>query len=155
MSNILKLTICICIPLAIGGIGGYATVEGVKDWYLTLEKPSFNPPNYLFGPVWTTLYLLMGISSYLILISAKVELLKKAMGVYAVQLLLNLAWSFLFFKYHWIGIAFIEIIMIWISILFMILIFYRIDKKAAYLQIPYLIWVSFASALNGAIWLLN
>lgn len=155
MSKIIKLTLCICIPLLIGGIGGFATIDEVKGWYLTLHKPSFNPPNYLFGPVWTSLYVLMGISFYLILTAENKKHIKKAWGIYGVQLLLNLTWSFLFFKFHWVGLAFIEVLMMWISILFMIIIFYRIDKKAAYLQIPYLIWVSFASLLNGAIWALN
>lgn len=155
MKSFFKLTLCILIPLSIGAIGGIATATSINTWYMALIKPSFNPPNYLFGPVWTMLYILMGISFYLILQSPKNELRKKAIIVFCVQLFLNFWWSFLFFKFQLLGIAFIEIIMIWISILTMIILFFKINKTAAILQIPYLLWVSFASVLNGAIWILN
>jgi len=97
----------------------------------------------------------MGISFYLILMSPKNELRKKAIVIFIVQLVLNFAWSFLFFKYQLLGWAFAEIILIWISILTMIIVFYKINKTTALIQIPYLMWVSFASILNGAIWWLN
>lgn len=141
--------------MAIGSISGIATAAGIKSWYLTLNKPFFNPPNYLFGPVWTLLYLLMGISIYLILQTPKTDMRKKAIIIFCVQLGLNFIWSFLFFKFQRVGIAFIEILLIWASILTMILTFYKLNKTAALLQIPYLLWVSFASILNGAIWWLN
>ena len=155
MNNFLKLTLCITIPLLIGGISGYATATNITDWYLTINKPSFNPPNYLFGPVWTTLYILMGISLFIILQSPINEFRKKAITVFCVQLLLNFCWSFIFFKFQLLGLAFVEIIIIWFSIITMIIIFYKINKTAAFLQIPYLLWVSFASVLNGYIWILN
>lgn len=155
MKSFLKLTLCILLPLCIGAIGGIATSTSINTWYMCLNKPSFNPPNYLFGPVWTMLYILMGISFYLILQTPKNELRKKAIIVFCVQLFLNFWWSFLFFKFQLLGIAFIEILMIWLSIITMIILFFKINKTAAYLQIPYLLWVSFASVLNGAIWLLN
>lgn len=155
MKPIFKLLLCIAIPLSIGAIGGIATATSINTWYMSLNKPSFNPPNYLFGPVWTMLYILMGISFYLILQSPKNELRKKAIIVFCVQLFLNFWWSFLFFKFQLLSIAFIEILMIWLSIVNMIILFFKINKTAAILQIPYLLWVSFASVLNGAIWILN
>jgi translocator protein len=155
MKKILQLILCIFGCLSIGLIGGIATASSVKTWYVTLNKPFFNPPNFLFGPVWTVLYILMGISLYLILQTANNEARRKAIVVFVIQLLLNLCWSFLFFKFHLLGVSFIEIIIMWLSILFMIFTFYKLDKKASLLQIPYLLWVSFASVLNGAIWFLN
>ncbi len=155
MNKTLKLILCLTIPLAIGSISGIATASGIKSWYLTLNKPFFNPPNYLFGPVWTILYLLMGISIYLILQTIKNEIRTRAITIFCVQLGLNFLWSFLFFKFQLLGIAFIEILLIWVSILTMIFTFYKLNKTAALLQIPYLMWVSFASVLNGAIWWLN
>ena len=155
MKNSLKLLLCIIIPLAIGAVSGIATTSGIDTWYVNIEKPSFNPPNYLFGPVWTTLYILMGISFYMILQAQKNELRTKAIAVFCIQLFLNFWWSFIFFKYQLLGLAFIEIILIWLSIAAMIIIFFEINKTAALLQIPYLLWVSFASVLNGTIWLLN
>ncbi|MBI3517918.1 MAG: tryptophan-rich sensory protein [Bacteroidetes bacterium] len=155
MNRYLKLSLCIIIPLAIGGISGFATVASVNTWYVTLHKPSFNPPNYLFGPVWTTLYLLMGISLYMILQMPATKIKHSAITLFCIQLLLNFCWSFLFFKFQLLGIAFIEIIVMWVSILTMIILFFEINRKAALLQVPYLLWVSFASVLNGSIWFLN
>lgn len=155
MKKIITLILCIVITLSIGAIGGIATSSGMDGWYQTLNKPFFNPPSFLFGPVWTLLYILMGISFYLILMAPKSDLRKKAIVIFIVQLTLNFAWSFLFFKFHLLGVAFAEIILIWLSIIFMIVVFKKIDRTAAYLQISYLLWVSFASVLNGAIWWLN
>jgi translocator protein len=155
MKNVLLLISCLVTPLLIGGISGYATATSINTWYVTLNKPFFNPPNYLFGPVWSLLYLLMGISLYMIIKSPANKLKKTAIIIFASQLFLNFCWSFLFFKFQLLGISFIEIILIWTSILSMIIVFYKINKKAALLQIPYIIWVSFASILNGSIWWLN
>jgi len=149
-----KLSLSILFPLIIGGISGYFTATNIESWYITLNKPSFNPPNYLFGPVWTTLYILMGISFYLILNSAKADK-NKLIGIYLFQLTLNFLWSFIFFKYHALGIAAIEIIILWLSILSMIIMFYKTNKWAAIINIPYLLWVSFASVLNISIYILN
>jgi len=155
MNKFLKLALCITVPLLIGGISGFATATSINDWYVNINKPSFNPPNYLFGPVWTSLYILMGISFYIIIQSPINEFRKKAITIFILQLTLNFLWSFIFFKFQLLGLAFIEIIMMWFSILTMIIIFYKINKAAALLQIPYLLWVSFASVLNGSIWFLN
>ncbi|MBK8608649.1 MAG: tryptophan-rich sensory protein [Chitinophagaceae bacterium] len=155
MNKTITFILCILLTLAIGSISGIATAQSVDGWFTTIIKPSFNPPNSIFGPVWTLLYLLMGISFYLVLTSAKNAWRKKAIIIFSVQLFLNFCWSFLFFKFHWLGIAFIEILLIWLSIIMMITIFYKVNKTAALLQIPYLLWVSFASVLNGTIWWLN
>jgi len=155
MNRYFKLVVSILIPLLIGSISGIITAGSVKTWYVTLNKPFFNPPNYLFGPVWTTLYLLMGVSLYMIWQTPTSELRKKAIRIFCFQLFLNFWWSFIFFQFHLIGLAFIEIILIWMSIFWMIRVFSEINRMAAYLQIPYLLWVSFATILNGSIWWLN
>ncbi len=155
MKNTIKLIFCILLTVAVGAISGIATSGSVNDWFVGINKPTFNPPNYLFGPVWTVLYILMGISLFMILQSQNNDLRKKAITIFCIQLVLNFCWSFIFFKFHLIGLAFVEIILIWVSIIWMILTFSKINKTAAYLQIPYLLWVSFASVLNGAIWYLN
>ncbi len=155
MKKALLLILCILFTLFVGALSGIATSDSITGWFTTLNKPFFNPPNYLFGPVWTTLYILMGISFYLILNQKENEFRKKAIAIFLVQLFLNFCWSFLFFKFQLLGIALIEIILIWISIIIMIIVFYKINKTAALIQIPYLLWVSFASVLNGAIWWLN
>jgi benzodiazapine receptor len=155
MKKILTLLLCIVGTLLVGGIAGIATATSIDTWYTTLHKPSFNPPNYLFGPVWTVLYILMGISLYVILQSTESNLRKKAIRIFAFQLFLNFIWSFLFFKFHFLAIALIDIVLLWACILVMIRTFLKINRTAAYLQIPYLLWVSFASALNGAILFLN
>ncbi len=120
-----------------------------------LNKPVFSPPNWIFGPMWSLLYILMGVGLYLIWESEKGGLRTRALKVFFIQLAFNFAWSFIFFEFRLIGVAFFEIILVWISVLAMILTFYPVNKKAALLQIPYILWVTFASALNGAIWILN
>lgn len=155
LNRFLRLLLCISIPLIIGGISGYFTIEGVKSWYLTLNKPSFTPPNWIFGPVWTTLYALMGYAYFRILEKAKSSAQLFAIRIYFIQLFLNFCWSILFFSAHQIGFALIDILLLWICILIMIVRFYRVDKFAGYSQIPYLLWVSFATALTFSIWWLN
>ncbi len=155
MNKCVKLLACILLTLSVGAVSGIATASGINNWFAELNKPIFNPPGYLFGPVWTLLYLLMGISLFLILQSPQNTLKQKAIKIFIVQLSLNFLWSFLFFKFQLIGWAFFEILLIGLSILFMISTFNKINKTAARLQIPYLLWVSFASVLNGAIWWLN
>jgi tryptophan-rich sensory protein len=149
------LIICLIIPLAIGGISGFATATSITDWYVTLNKPSFNPPNYLFAPVWTCLYSLMGISLFLVWKSPKGRDRNNALLIFALQITLNFAWSFLFFKFNLLGVALVEIVLLWTSILMMIIFFSRVSKLAAFIQVPYLLWVSFATILNTAIWILN
>ena len=155
MNQYLKLTLCILLTLAVGGAGGFATASSIGTWYATLNKPFFNPPNYLFGPVWTTLYILMGISFFMILQAPSTPFRKKAIRIFYIQLFFNFWWSFIFFKFHLLGFAFVEICLMWLSILSMILVYHKINKTAAYLQIPYLLWVSFATVLNASLWWLN
>lgn len=148
--------ICLIIPLSIGALGGFFTMEAVKTWYTTLNKPSFNPPNYLFGPVWSTLYAIMGIASYLIWKRRKVaENYTLAASVYFIQLVLNLMWSFIFFYQQQIGLALIEIIILLVAIIANSILFYRINKVAGLLYLPYIMWVSFATVLTYSIYMLN
>lgn len=151
-----QFILCLAIPLAVGGFSGYLTANEINDdWFVNLIKPPFNPPNYLFGPVWTTLYLLMGFSLFLIIRTAKGGLRTNAILVFGIQLFLNFWWSIFFFRFQRPDVALAEIILMWFSILFMLLSFYKVKPVAAYLQIPYLLWVSFASVLNASLWWLN
>jgi translocator protein len=155
MKNLLILIVCITVPLSLGAWAGIATSANIDSWFETLKAPSFRPPNWLFAPVWTTLYILMGISFFMLL-QSKTKLSKnKAITISVGQLALNTLWSFLFFYFHQLGIALVEILMIWLSIFLMIRSYYPINKIAAYLQIPYLAWVSFATILNAAYFFLN
>lgn len=154
MKKIWKLIISILIPFLASAIGGVFTSSSVSTWYVNVAKPSFNPPNWIFGPVWTLLYLLMGISLYLVWIN-KTKIKKPAFTAFFIQLSLNALWSVLFFGLQNPLIAFVEIILLWISILITIIYFYRISKVSAYLLIPYILWVSFAAVLNFYIFYLN
>lgn len=155
MKRILILIACIAGCIISGGTAGRMASSGRSEWLFSLNTPSFNPPAFVFFPVWTLLYILMGYSFYLILTSAKSRFRNNAIFLFLFQLLFNLSWNFLFFKFHLIGLAFLEILMLWISIIAMIIAFFRVNKTAAYLQIPYLLWISFASILNGGFWYLN
>ncbi|MBD3313666.1 tryptophan-rich sensory protein [Candidatus Woesearchaeota archaeon] len=153
LKSIPKLIASIIIPNLVGLIGSLFTRTGIDSWYSNITKPSFNPPNYVFGPVWTTLFVLMGISFYLIWTSGKN--IKWAVIIFIVQLLLNTMWSILFFGLSNPMLAFIEIIILIAAIIANIIVFYRIRPAAAYLLIPYILWVSFAAVLNFRIWMLN
>jgi benzodiazapine receptor len=153
--NWISLALCVAAILALGTLSGLANVVSIEGWYAALKKPVFSPPNYIFAPVWTFLYVLLGVGLYLIISASETPARTTALIVFGVQLLLNLSWSFLFFFLRLPGVAFIEIIAIWISVLLMIAAFFRVSPAAAYLQIPYLLWVTFASVLNGSIWYLN
>ena len=150
-----KLVISLSLPLGIGGVAGMFTATAIPVWYASLNKPSFNPPNWVFGPVWTMLYLLLGISLFMIWSLETGKERKQAILAFILQLFLNFGWSFLFFYSRMIGVALIEIAALWIAIILMLLRFYRIKPTAAYINIPYLVWVSFAGLLNAAYYLLN
>jgi len=155
MNKIVRFGVSISIPLFIGFLGASFTTPSIPTWYAALNKPLLNPPNSLFGPVWTVLYLLMGISLFLIW-NQKTKLNKKrAYTLFAVQLLLNLIWSYIFFALRLPPIALVEIIILWLAILMTIIKFHAINKPAAHLLIPYILWVSFATYLNYQIVLLN
>ena len=154
-NSIFKLIVSLALPLAVGAIAGFYTAKAIPDWYSTLNQPSFNPPNWLFGPVWTTLYLLMGISLYMIWSLEPGKERNNALVTFGIQLLLNFGWSFFFFYFKILGFALIEIMVLWVSIVSMIVFFYKLKPLAAYLNIPYLLWVSFATILNAAYYKLN
>ena len=153
--DVLKLIGCIALPVAVGSLSGIATIEPLKDWYVTLNKPSFNPPNQIFGPVWTTLYILMGISLYFIVQQPASKTKTQALVVFGVQLFLNFWWSIIFFTFKNLLFALVEIIVLWIFIVAMIYLLRKLKPLAGYLQIPYLLWVSFATLLTYSIWMLN
>ena len=155
-TEILKLGVSILINLLAGFIGSIFTNRQIPTWYESLKKPSFSPPNWLFGPVWTALFILMGISLFLVWRKGISQpSVKIALIIFGVQLLLNILWSFLFFAQRAPLAGFIEIILLWIMILITILVFYPISKTAALLLLPYILWVSFASILNFSLWRLN
>lgn len=152
---LLKFLASIILPLSLGAIAGIATAQSIPEWYATLNKPSFNPPNWIFGPVWTTLYILMGISLFLVWKQDPGKERNRAILIFLLQLLLNFAWSFIFFYFKMIGFALIEIILLWITIVMMLVVFYKIKPIASYINIPYLLWVTFATVLNASYYFLN
>jgi benzodiazapine receptor len=152
---IIKLIASLLLPISVGGIAGIFTSEAIPGWYATLHQPSFNPPNWVFGPVWTTLYIIMGISLFLIWKLPASKQRNQAILIFMIQLFLNFCWSFFFFYFKMIGLALIDILVLWIMILFMLVRFYIIKPVAAYINIPYLLWVTFATALNLAYFFLN
>jgi benzodiazapine receptor len=154
-SNIIKLTLSLLLPLAVGSIAGIFTAQAVPEWYSSLNKPSFSPPNWVFGPVWTTLYILLGISFFLVWKEKRSNARDRAIKIFSIQMVLNFAWSFLFFYFKMIGVALIEIILLWMSIAAMLYLFNKIKPLAAYINIPYLLWVSFATVLNAGYYFLN
>ncbi len=155
MPKFLKLVISIAIPLVIGFLGSIFTSSSVDSWYKTINKPVFTPPGWLFGPAWTILFILIGLSFYFVWINNFGDKLWLCIGVFVVQLILNLLWSFLFFTLKAPLLAFVEIVVLWVAILVNILVFFKVTKVAGYLLIPYILWVTFASALNLVVYLLN
>ncbi|HEX7401977.1 MAG TPA: TspO/MBR family protein [candidate division Zixibacteria bacterium] len=154
--EIVKLVISIIVCQLAGFVGSLFTTPSIPTWYAALRKPVFNPPNSVFGPVWTTLFLLMGISAYLIWRKGLQDKnVKMALIIFIVQLGLNVIWSILFFGLHSPFSAFMEIIILWLVILATFLYFMKISKPAGILLIPYLIWVAFAAILNYHLWKLN
>lgn len=152
----MKLIISILVPLLVGAIAGLFTSSGVNGWYAVAHKPAFNPPNWIFAPVWTGLYILMGIAFYLIWKAEAGKTVKQAAVIlFIVQLTFNFFWSFIFFQLQQPGWAFAEIMVMWVLILFTIIWFGKISATAAWLLVPYISWVSFATVLNYAIWRLN
>lgn len=149
------LVTCIALPLMVGAVAGYATSRSVDTWYAGLSKPPFNPPNAVFGPVWTLLYVLMGVTLFLLRRSPSSQGRTRALTAFGVQLALNFTWSFLFFRFHLITAAFAEILVLWACILALIVFSARVKPVSAWLQLPYLLWVSFAAVLNGSIVALN
>src|SRR4030066_1376683 len=154
--NLFQLIISILIAQMAGAIGSIFTTASIQNWYVFLEKPIFAPPNWLFAPAWITLYALMGIAAFLIW-QKRDDLVARnsALKIYGIHLLFNACWSIIFFGLRNPGLAFFEIIVLWLLILIVTIKFFRICKAAGFLFIPYLLWVSFASVLNYFVWMLN
>jgi len=159
LNNFGKLIISILICLGAGFLGSAFTTPSIATWYAFLEKPSFSPPNWLFAPVWTILFIMMGIALSIIwkkgFKKSNAGKNKEAIIIFFIQLALNITWSFCFFYWHAPFWAFIDIIILWFFILLTLIKFWKINKAAGGLLIPYLLWVSFASFLNYAIYRLN
>jgi len=152
--NWISLVIFIVVCLGIGGLGAMATTPEIDGWYRTIEKPSWNPPDWIFGPVWTTLYIMMAIAGWRVWTMADTKR-TLPISLFGIQLLLNLAWSFIFFAMRQPGWAFAEIVVLWLAITATMLTFFQRSKLAGVLFIPYWAWVSFASVLNFTIWRMN
>lgn len=152
----LPLVTSLAITLAIGFVASLSTRPQIAGWYSRLNKPSFNPPNWLFAPVWTTLYIMIAIAAYLVWKERdKSGLYSTTVTIYIIQLALNFSWSIIFFDFHGILPALVIILMLWLSIIANIRWFNKFSHTAAWLLAPYLLWVSFASLLNLSIYLLN
>lgn len=156
MKNWIKLVVSIVLPLAVGAVAGMFTASEINGWFQTIEKPAWQPPNWVFGPVWTVLYILMGVALYLVWKKdAPKGVRRMAITLWIIQLVFNFLWSFIFFKEHQLDWALAEILVLWFFILLTILYFARISKVAAWLMVPYISWVSFASLLTFTIYELN
>jgi len=154
-ADIIKLIICISFPLAVGFAGSFF-VRGSMDWYQTLQKPLFTPPGWVFGPVWTVLYLLMGISFFLVLQKGPTAAAgKTATACFILQIIFNAMWTPIFFGFRQPLIAFGDIVILWLAVLATVGSFYKVSKIAAILLVPYVLWVSFAMVLNAMICTLN
>ena len=156
IKNILRLIASILICEAVGGIGSLFTINSISTWYGTIAKPSFTPPNWLFGPVWITLFLLMGVSVYLLWTD---HLEGKSTGfaltIFGIQLGLNALWSYLFFGLQLFFAGFVEILVLWAAIAMTIVAAYRVNKTAGLILLPYIAWVTIATLLTYYIWILN
>jgi benzodiazapine receptor len=154
--DIVEAVVSIVVCQGAGLIGSVATFPSIPTWYASLDKPPFNPPNWIFGPVWTTLYTLMGIAAFLVWRKGiRNREVKIALGIFLVQLVLNTLWSVIFFGLNSLAGGLVVIVVLWIAILLSIITFFRISKVAGALLIPYILWVSFATILNFSLWQLN
>ncbi len=155
MKSLLKLFISISIPLIVGFIGSFFTSRSVKTWYLTIKKPFFNPPDWIFAPVWTLLFILMGIAFFIVWTKNFGNRACFILTIYSAQLLLNILWSFFFFKMKNPFLGLIDIIFLLILIFVNVIAFLKINTFAGVLLLPYFLWVSFATILNYSIFILN
>lgn len=149
------LAFLLIVCVGAGGLGAVATTPQIEGWYRTLAKPAWTPPDWIFGPVWTTLYILMAIAAWLVWKPAGLKSAGLPLSLFAVQLILNIAWSWIFFGSRQPGWAFAEVVLLWIAILATVVVFFRCSQVAGWLLVPYLAWVSFAAVLNSAIWRMN
>jgi tryptophan-rich sensory protein len=157
MNKFSRVAIVVVICLVVGYVSGMVTRTSITTWYPTLVKPSFNPPNWIFAPVWTSLYVMMGVAAGFIWnqITTQKAAVTKALQFFTIQLVLNALWSYLFFGLHNLMLATIEVVLLWLMIFETYSQFAKINKTASYLMLPYLAWVSFASVLTASIWWLN
>ena len=151
----LGLIVFVTVCFVAAGIGGMVTAPNIPSWYAGLAKPSWNPPNWVFGPVWTALYLSMAVAAWLVWRQGGWAGAARPLIVFGAQLLLNVLWSCLFFGLHRPGLAFGEVLVLWALILVTMVLFWQRSRLAGVLFVPYLAWVTFASALNFAVWRLN
>ena len=149
----LIVSLMVCYTAA--AIGGLTTAEAVATWYPNVVKPSWNPPNWIFAPVWSLLYFMMAVASWLVWKADRILVTRPALAWFGFHLMLNALWSLLFFGMKRFDLAMIEIVLLWLSIVISIFLYYRFSKIAAMLLLPYCVWVTFASCLNYAIWSLN
>ena len=150
-----ELFSCLIVCLGAGGVGALLTNPEIDGWYRELAKPSWNPPNSVFAPVWTLLFILMGIALWRVRQSPFCPGVKYAQISFGIQLVLNVAWSGIFFAMHQPFWAFIEILFLWMAILVTLVLFFRVSRFAGFMLVPYLAWVTFATILNFSIWQLN
>ncbi len=157
MNKFAKITFFVVLCLAVGFVASLVTRDGVISWFPTVNKPFFNPPSWVFAPVWTLLYVAMGVAAGLVWNQTKqtAQSVKKALIFFVIQLVLNAMWSYIFFGLHNILLALIEIIVLWFVIFATYKQFKKINTTAGYLFIPYIMWVTFATVLNAGIWWLN
>jgi benzodiazapine receptor len=156
MKNAVGIVVSIVVCELAGVVGSLFTASSIPGWYAGLTKPSFNPPNWIFGPVWTVLYAMMGVAAYIVFAKGlKTPGVKLALTIFAAQLLLNTLWSIVFFGAHKILAAVVIIVLLWALILATILLFHKISRPAAYLLVPYILWVGFAAVLNISLYALN
>ena len=154
-ADLLGLCAFVALCLAISAIGAWITAQSVGTWYRTLQKPVFNPPDWVFAPVWTLLYLMIALAGWRVWRRVGLSGARAGMAAYSAQLALNLAWSFLFFGGRMIGIALAEIVLLLVVIGVNAVLFWRTDRLAGWLLVPYAAWVAFACVLNFALWRLN
>ena len=152
-SNAVRFVASVVICEAAGLIGSVFTISAIPGWYATLQKPWFTPPNWLFAPVWLTLYFLMGVTLYFLW--GKRQQAGAALGAFAFQLILNVVWSVVFFGAHELFYGFVAIVALWVMILVTMALSYRVSRSASALLLPYMLWVTIASALNYYLWALN
>ena len=153
--GVFELTIFLLLVFLAGGLGSYFTAQSVSTWYQDIEKPGFTPPDWVFGPVWTTLFVLMAVAAWIVWRNRANSQVGWAMGFFAIQLALNTLWSFLFFGIRNPGYALFEIVILWGCILITVVLFWRNNRLSGLLLVPYLIWVSYAAVLNYLIWKIN
>ncbi len=152
----LKASLCALACVLLGGASGFVTAGSIPGWYASLERPPGTPPNAVFGPVWTLLYAMMGVAFARVWhLAPPVREKRRALSLFVAKMLLNLAWTPIFFGAHRLGLALAVILALWLAILLTILAFRRFDRSSALLLCPYLLWVGYASYLNAGFWLLN